>query len=124
MEGFYSQDAGNLIIDESYFKLLTNGKYRFRIDTNINSFEICVEVERSEDVSVNNITFEEGYDVVAYIGNIDVQKVSVNNSVLSKEDYKYRNYTLTISKAYFCVGDNLVTINGDINFVVTIVARG
>lgn len=121
MEGFYTQTNETLVIDESYFKLLDNGTYRFRIDTSVNSFEICVVVNRDITQSVDDITFEAGFDVVAYIGNIDVESVKVNNVGVNKEDYLLRNYTITISKQYFALGDNLITINGDINFVVTII---
>ena len=120
-EGFYTQSNDTLVIDESYFKLLENGKYRFRIDTTINSFEICVEVNTDTQTSVNNITFESGFDVVAYIGNLKVESVKVNNITLNTNDYRLRNYTITISQSYFVLGDNLVTLNGEIDFVVTII---
>ena len=123
MEGFYHQTKDTLIIDEVYFSLLNDGKYRFRIDTSVNSFEICVEVEKVNEPTVNNITAEAGFDVVAFIGNIKVESVSVNDIEISKDDYRLRNYTITISKHCLEAGLNVVKLNGEISFVINVLER-
>ena len=123
MEGFYHQTKDTLVIDEVYFSLLNDGKYRFRIDTSVNSFEICVEVEKVNEPTVNNITAEAGFDVVAFIGNIKVEFVSVNDIEISKDDYRLRNYTITISKHCLEAGLNVVKLNGEISFVINVLER-
>ena len=122
-QGFYYQDENNLYIRESYFKLLENGKYTFKIETSSYSFEINVEVNASFETVIDNVTMEEGFNVVIYIGKINVESLSVNGSVVAKEDYSLKNYTLTVDKKYFSLGENTVVINDSISCKVLLINR-
>ena len=120
---FYHQDGEHLYINESYFELLENGTYRFRVVTSTYSFEIRVEVNSSFEPHIDDVETEEEFDVVVYIGSIEVSSVSVNGETLDSSDYLIKDYTLIINKDCFVVGENSVTINGLISFKVTIIER-
>ena len=120
---FYHQDGENLYIKESYFRLLENGKYRFRVSTSSYSFEISVEVNMNVTPEIEDVTAEEGFDVVAYIGNINVTSLEINGKAIASSEYYVSNYTLVMNKGCFVVGDNTVTVNGSISFKVTILER-
>ena len=120
---FYYQDDENLYINESYFKLLENGKYRFRVSTTSYSFEITVEVNANFNQHIDDVTVEEEFDAVVYIGSIEVNSVEINGKTIARTSYLVRDYTLIIDKNCFEIGENTVTVNGTITFKVTVLER-
>lgn len=116
---FYYQDEDNLYIRESYFRLLDIGIYKFRIITSTYSFEISVEVSSSFTPHVDDVVMEYYFDVVVYVGNISIVNIKVNGLGISEDEYTYKNYTLTIKKECFRLGENEVTINDSVSFLVT-----
>ena len=87
------------------------------------SFEISVEVNMVIDQHVDDVTVEEEFDAVIYIGNINVESVAVNGKTIAPAAYLVKDYTLIIDKECFEKGENTVTINGTITFKVTVLER-
>ena len=125
--GYYYQENGKLYIRESYFALLPgNGIYEFKIVTSSLSFNIKVDVnmESSESkLEINDVTVEKGNNVVVYVGTTPITSVAVNGSALAESSYVVKNYTLTISHEVFVEGENLVLVNGDVSFKVTVINK-
>ena len=118
---FYYQENGNLYIKESYFDLINeNGVYQFRIVGSSYSFIIKVEVNLSHELVIEDITIENGSDAIIYVGNTNIEKVTINGKTLQKADYFVKNYSLHISQDKFEEGDNEVVINDSISFTVTV----
>ena len=118
---FYSQSNGNLYLDDSYFDLLTeNGTYQFRIVGSAYTFVVNVEVNLTHTFNVDDMNIEKGTDLVAYIGNNQVNKVTINGEVLSTDDYFVKDYSLHVSKDKLADGDNEIVINDQVSFTVTV----
>lgn len=118
---YYYQVNGVLYIKESYFDLLKdNGVYEFRIVGSSYTFVIKADVTLSKTFKVDDITIEQGNDLVAYIGNNEINKVSVNGQELLESEYYVKDYSLHISKDKFLEGDNEVIINDNVSFEVTV----
>ncbi|MBR0295242.1 MAG: glycoside hydrolase family 32 protein [Bacilli bacterium] len=120
---FYYQDEDNLYIDEEYFKLLENGTYRFRVVTSSYTFEISVVVDMNVTQTIEDVVAESEFDVVVYVGSIVIGTVEVNGEVLDPSEYSLKDYTLTIDRDCFLVGDNEVRVNGTITFKVTVLSK-
>ena len=121
------KENGKLYIRESYFALLPdNGIYEFKIVTSSLSFNIKVDVNMESSESkfeINDVTVEKGNNVVVYVGTTPITSVAVNGSALAESSYVVKNYTLTISHEVFVEGENLVLVNGDVSFKVTVVNK-
>ena len=84
------------------------------------TFVIKADVTLSKTFKVDDITIEQGNDLVAYIGNNEINKVSVNGQELLESEYYVKDYSLHISKDKFLEGDNEVIINDNVSFEVTV----
>ena len=120
--GYYYQENGTLYIKESYFQLLENNqRYQFRVVGEYLTFTFNVDVSYTpSDVYIEDVIVEQGYDVAVYIGNLDVNSVSVNGEALSEESYYIKDYVLHINQDSFQEGENEVSINDTVNFSVTV----
>ena len=121
--GFYSQNGVSLLIRESYFDLLSNGRYKFNIVGSAYSFSINVDVTHTAVVYIDDITVESNVDVSVYIGNIDVLSLSVNSELVDDYSYFVKDYTLHISKDCLKEGENEVLINDSISFTINVVNK-
>ena len=121
--GFYSQNGVSLLIKESYFDLLSNGRYKFNIVGSAYSFSINVDVTHTAVVYIDDITVESNVDVSVYIGNIDVLSLSVNSELVDDYSYFVKDYTLHISKDCLKEGENEVLINDSISFTINVVNK-
>lgn len=123
-QGFYHQSPNTLYIHESYFALLENGTYRFKIVSSGSSFYINVEVNASHTFVIEDVEVETGVNVNIYVGANEVSSVKVNNTLIEAEKYHVKNYTLTIDSSCFKEGDNEVLVNDSISFNVKVVNKG
>ena len=118
---FYYQANGNLYLKEDYFKLLKdNGLYQFRIVGSAYTFVVNVDITVNHTFIVDDYNIEQGTDLVAYIGNNNVDKVSVNGNVLSNDEYYIKDYSIHISKEQLNEGDNLIVLNDEVSFNVNV----
>ena len=118
--GYYRQTSDTLYIKESYFALLENGLYRFKIVGVYSTIYINVEVNMTHQLVINDVEIDAGLDVRVYVGNTAITSVSVNNTVLDESKYSVRDYVLTIDSSCFEIGDNEVVVNGNISFTVKV----
>ena len=121
--GFYTQNAGTLRIKESYFNLLENGKYQFKIVGSAYTFTIRVEVNHTVNYYVDDVTVESNVDASVYIGNLQITSLKINNEEVAEENYSVKDYTLHIKKECLKEGDNKVLINDDISFIISVVNK-
>ncbi len=119
-QGFYYQSAGYLYIRDSYFALLENGEYNFRIVGEYSSFTIKVNVNASHTFVIDDLEVEVGVNVNVYIGNNPINSVKVNDQIIEEDKYHVSDYTLTIDASCFNEGENEVVVNDTVSFTVTV----
>ena len=117
---FYVSDGRNLIIDAAYFELLPVGTYTFKAVSGASAYEFTVDVTAVTQTVLGNVTIEKGCNAVIYLGNVDVNSVTLNGKQLTKEQYKIENFMLTIYADALTENDNTVVINGEENIIVTV----
>ena len=118
---FYYQNDGNLYIKETYFALLNaNGVYEFKVVGTAYSFIIKVNVNQEKHFSIEDMQVEKGNNVVVYIGNNEINKVTINGEEIADENYVIRDYTLVFSSELLNEGDNVIVINDDVSFNVSL----
>ncbi len=117
---FYVSDGRNLIIDAAYFELLPVGTYTFKAVSGASAYEFTVDVTAVTQTVLGNVTIEKGCNAVIYLGNVDVNSVTLNGKQLTKEQYKIENFMLTIYADALTENDNTVVINGEKNITVTV----
>ena len=118
--GYYSQSSDTLYIKESYFALLENGLYRFKIVGVYSTIYINVEVNMTHQLVINDVDVQVGLNVNVYVGNTEVTSVSVNGTTLDQSKYSVKDYVLTIDSSCFEIGDNEVVVNGTVSFNVAV----
>ena len=121
--GYYYQEHQYLVIKETYFRemLKENGTYKFRAVTPTFSISFKVDVTLpSEPFVIKDITVEKGADVTIFIAKLDVSSVKVNDTLLTSDQYKVKDYKLIINKDVFIIGENNVVINDSISFKVNV----
>ena len=121
--GFYTQVGGSLRIKESYFNLLEDGRYQFKIVGSAYTFTIRVDVAHEINESVEDVSIETNIDASVYIGKINVQSLKINNEEISEDKYYVKDYTLHIKKECLKEGDNRVLINDSISFIISVVNK-
>jgi hypothetical protein len=120
-KAFYTVSNNTIHINEEYFETLKEtGLYKFKIIGELSSFTIKVDVKSLPTTQISDLTVEEGFDVVIYLGNIQVNSIKVNNSLLTADEYEINGSILTIYKDKFIGGENEVVINDNISFTVTV----
>ena len=117
---FYTSEGKNLVIDPSYFELLPVGTYTFKAYGLASAYEFTVTVTAVTETTLKDMTIEKGCNAVIYLGNIEVETVSVNGTTLSAEQYSIENLMLTISAELLTEDANSVVINGDKTVTVTL----
>ena len=117
---FYTSNGRNLVIDSSYFELLPVGIYTFKAYGGASSYEFTVTVTAVSQTILQNVIIENGCNAVIYLGNINVDTVTLNGNKLSKEQYRVENFMLIIYADSLTQGTNKLVINGDKNITITV----
>ncbi len=118
---FYTTSGRNLVIDASYFELLPVGTYTFKAVGGSSAYEFTVNVTAVTQTVLKGVTIECGCNAVIYLGNVEVNTVTVNGVQLTAEQYNVKNLMLTIYVDVLTEGVNTVVINGDKTVSVTVV---
>ena len=119
-KAFYTTDGRNLVIDATYFELLPVGTYTFKAFGDSSAYEFTVNVTAVTPTTLKDMTIQKGCNAVIYLGNINVDTVTVNGKQLSKEQYKIENLMLTISSDLLRESNNKIVLNGDKTVIVTV----
>ena len=67
------------------------------------------------------MTVEKGCNAVIYLGNVELNSVTVNGKQLTDGQFKVENLMLTIFADYLSDGNNSVVVNGDKTVSITVV---
>ena len=118
---FYTSDGRNLVIDAAYFELLPVGTYTFKAVGGTSAYEFTVTVTAVTKTTLKDVTIEEGCNAVIYLGNIEVESVTLNGTQLSRNQYKVENLMLTIDAELLTEEINEIVVNGEDTVTVTIV---
>ena len=118
---FFTSNGRSLVIDAAYFELLPVGVYTFKAVGNSSAYEFTVNVTGVSQTVIEDMVLEQGCNAVIYLGNVEVESVSVNGNLLTAEQYEIRNYMLTVKSEFFSEGENQVVINGGITITVTLI---
>ena len=118
---FYSSSGRNLVIDAAYFELLPVGTYTFKAVGGASAYEFTVNVTAVTTTTLKDVTVEKGCNAVIYLGNVELNSVTVNGKQLTDGQFKVENLMLTIFADYLSDGNNSVVINGDKTVSVTVV---
>jgi len=119
-KAFYSSNGRNLVIDASYFELLSVGTYTFKAYGGASAYEFTVTVTAVTETTLQNVTVEKGCNAVIYLGNVKVDTVTLNGNRLTEDQYKIENLMLTIYAGSLTENDNEVVINGDKSITVSV----
>ena len=117
---FYESDGRNLVIDSSYFELLSAGTYTFKAYGWESSYEFTVDVTATSETVLKDIVIQKGCNAVIYLGNVDVESVMLNGTQLTDEQYTIENLMLTIKAELLTKDINEIIINGDKSVNVTL----
>ena len=118
---FYTSNGRELVIDASYFELLPVGTYTFKAQGGSSAYEFTVEVTATTETTLKDITLEAGCNAVIYLGNVEVQSVSVNGKQLTADQYTVENLMLTVKAELLTEENNEIIINGDHTVTVTVI---
>ncbi len=118
-KAFYTNDGRKLVIDATYFELLPVGTYTFKAFGGASAYEFTVNVTAVTQTTLKDMTIQKGCNAVIYLGNVKIDSVTVNGMQLTGEQYKVKNYMLTIYADVLTDGDNKVVFNGDKTITVT-----
>lgn len=120
---FYTVNGRVLEISEKYFSTLkTAGVYDFTATGANSSFNFSVNVSEIPATDIKDITVESGCNAVIYVGNTEVNSVTLNGVVLS-DGYSVKNGVLTIYSEKLSAGENTVSIGNDGDITVTVTER-
>ncbi len=117
---FYVCDGRNLVIDAAYFELLPVGTYTFKAVGGTSSYEFTVTVTAVTETTIKNMVIQKGCNAVIYLGNVKVDSVTVNGKQLTKDQYKVKNFMLTIDADLLGEDNNNIVINGNKTITVTL----
>ena len=120
---FYTSNGRNLVIDSSYFELLPVGTYTFKAVGGSSAYEFTVNVTAVPETTLKNITIQKGCNAVIYLGSVNVDTVSLNGEQLTKDQYKVKDYMLTINADLLTENSNEVVINDSKYIIVTILEQ-
>ena len=116
---FYTSNGRDLVIDAAYFELLPVGTYTFKAVGATSAYEFTVEVTAVTETVLKDMNVERGCNAVIYLGNVEVESVSVNGTQLSGEQINIDNLMLTIDKDLLTKDINEIVING--NKTITVI---
>lgn len=117
---FYTTNGRNLIIAPEYFELLPVGSYTFKAVGGATAYQFTVEVTAVTETKLKDITVERGCNAVIYLGNVEVESVSVGGVQLTEEQYRVENLMLIIGAELLTSTDNEIVINGALTVYVTL----
>ena len=117
---FYTSNGRDLVIDAAYFELLPVGTYTFKAVGATSAYEFTVEVTAVTETVLKDMNVERGCNAVIYLGNVEVESVSVNGTQLSGEQINIDNLMLTIDKDLLTKDVNEIVINGNKTITVTL----
>ena len=118
---FYTSDGRNLVIDAAYFELLPVGTYVFKAYGAASAYEFTVSVTAVTQTTLKDITIQKGCNAVIYLGNIEIDSVTLNGEQLADGQYKVKNLMLTIDADLLTKSENEIIINGEHSILVTLV---
>ena len=118
---FYVSDGRNLTIDATYFELLPVGTYVFKAVGLSSAYEFTVVVTAVTQTTLKDVTIEKGCNAVIYLGNVELNFVTLNGRQLSNDEYDVENLMLTIGADLLREGKNEIVINNEQTVVVTVV---
>ena len=118
---FYVSDGRNLIISPAYLELLPVGVYTFKAYGGASSYEFTLNVTASTETTLKDITIQKGCNAVIYLGNVEVDSVTLNGAQLTKEQYRVENLMLIINADLLTKDTNEIVINGDKTVTVALV---
>lgn len=118
---FYISDGRNLIIDSAYLELLPVGTYTFKAVSGSSSYEFTLDVTAVKQTTLKDMVIQKGCNAVIYLGNIELESVTVNGKELAKEEYTVKNLMLTINADLLSEEENVIVINGENTVYITLV---
>ncbi len=118
---FYTSNGRDLVIDAAYFELLPVGTYTFKAVGGASAYEFTVNVTAVTQTTLKDMVIQKGCNAVIYLGNVNVESVTVNGAQLTGEQYKLDNLMLTISADLLTEDSNEIVINGDKTVIVALV---
>jgi hypothetical protein len=118
---FYVSNGRNLVIDAAYFELLPVGIYTFKAIGGTSTYEFTVNVTAVTQTTLKDMAVQKGCNAVIYLGNIQVDSVTVNGVQLTETQYTVKNLMLTIDAELLTQNSNEIVINGDHSIIVELV---
>ena len=79
-----------------------------------------MNITATTQTTLQNVTIQKGCNAVIYLGNIEINTVTLNGKQLTEEQYKVENLMLTIYADALTENDNEVVLNGDKKITVTV----
>ena len=116
---FYRTEGRKLIIDGRYFENLAVGEYQFKATGSKTTFTFTVTVNTVDQTTIEDVTLSKGLDATIYVGNVEVESVTVNGKDASGS-FVYKNRVLYVDKEALDPGENEVIVNGKIKVTVTV----
>ena len=118
---FYTCNGRELVIDAKYFELLPMGTYTFKAVGGSSAYEFTVDVTAVTQTTLNNMIIQKGCNAVIYLGNVEVNSITLNGVTLTENQYKVKDFMLTIDASLLSENSNEVVINGEQTVTVTLV---
>ena len=120
-KAFYTSNGRELVIDARYFELLPMGTYTFKAVGGSSAYEFTVEVTAVTQTTLQNMIIQKGCNAVIYLGNVEVNSITLNGVTLTENQYKVKDFMLTIDASLLSENSNEVVINGEQTVTVTLV---
>ena len=120
-KAFYTSNDRELVIDARYFELLPMGTYTFKAVGGSSAYEFTVEVTAVTPTTLQNMIIQKGCNAVIYLGNVEVNSITLNGVTLTENQYKVKDFMLTIDASLLSENSNEVVINGEQTVTVTLV---
>ena len=118
---FYTCNGRELVIDAKYFELLPMGTYTFKAVGGSSAYEFTVDVTAVTQTTLKNMIIQKGCNAVIYLGNVEVNSITLNGVTLTENQYKVKDFMLTIDASLLSENSNEVVINGEQTVTVTLV---
>ena len=118
---FYTCNGRELVIDANYFELLPMGTYTFKAVGGSSAYEFTVEVTAVTQTTLQNMIIQKGCNAVIYLGNVEVNSITLNGVTLTENQYKVKDFMLTIDASLLSENGNEVVINGEQTVTITLV---
>ncbi|MBE7087227.1 MAG: DUF1080 domain-containing protein [Clostridiales bacterium] len=118
---FYTVTDKTVKISSRYFSLLpATGLYEFKIEGSASLNEVKITVNNIPEISINDLSIKVNENAVFFIGNTAVSQVTVNGRQLETNEYKVKDYMLTIYASALSEGENIVAVGDGLSAKVTV----